>query len=114
MRFLICLLVAASIASAADEVAAAAKAVLDRSCIQCHGPDKQKSDLRLDSHAAMLKGGKGGAVVVPGAPEKSALVAAIGWTDEDTRMPPKKKLSDADIAALTAWVAAGAIWPDEK
>lgn len=114
MRILVCLLATVSLTSAADEVAVAAKAVFDRSCIKCHGPDKQKGGLRLDSQAAVLKGGKNGAVVVAGAPEKSALVAAIGWTDEDMRMPPKQKLADADIAALTAWVKAGAPALDGK
>ena len=37
-------------------------------CFVCHGPTKQKSGLRLDTAAAMLAGGKRGAVVVPGNP----------------------------------------------
>lgn len=111
MRILLCLLATIPVAMAADDLATAAKAILDRSCITCHGPEKQKSGLRLDSHAAVLKGGKGGVAVVPGDAAKSPLVAAVAWTDEDTRMPPKKKLSDADIATLGAWVAAGAPWP---
>jgi mono/diheme cytochrome c family protein len=98
-------------ALAAADTASAARAILERSCVKCHGPDKQKGGLRLDSHAAVRKGGTEGEVVVAGEPEKSRLIAAIGWTDEDTRMPPKQKLSDEDIAILTEWVRAGAAWP---
>jgi len=110
MRLLIGLLLSSSVLAAADS-AAAAKAILERSCITCHGPDKQKGGLRLDSHAAIRKGGKEGEVVVAGDPANSRLIAAIGWEDEDTRMPPKRKLSDEDIATLTEWVRAGAPWP---
>ena len=111
MRILLGLLLAIPCTWAVDDTAAAAQAVFERSCIKCHGPDKQKGGLRLDSHAAVLKGGKHGPVVIAAKPDKSALIAAVGWADADTRMPPKQKLSDADIAALTAWVEAGAPAP---
>ncbi len=55
---------------AAADTASAAKTILERSCLKCHGPDKQKGGLRLDSHAAVLKGGKEGVVVVAGDPAK--------------------------------------------
>jgi len=112
MRTLIGLFFVASSAVAADDAAAKAVAIIERSCLKCHGAEKQKSGLRLDSHAALLKGGKEGVVVVAGQPEKSRLVAAVEWKDEDTRMPPKQKLSDEDIAVLSAWVKAGAAWPE--
>src|SRR5437870_5537911 len=43
--------------------------VLRRACADCHGPDKQKGKLRLDSRAAVLKGGESGPAVVPGKPD---------------------------------------------
>src|SRR6478609_8499372 len=117
MRILLCsaLLLAAGLAGAAEPeaakadpaLAAKAHAVLQENCFKCHGPDKHKGDLRLDSEKAMLKGGEDGPVVVPGDAAKSPLIGAIGWADKDTRMPPKKKLSDEQIATLTAWVKAG-------
>src|SRR5262245_39309406 len=79
-------------------------------CYQCHGPDKQKGGLRLDSRAALLQGGDSGPAVVPGEPGKSRLIQAVEHRD-DLRMPPKKKLSDAEVAALAAWVKQGAPWP---
>ena len=59
---------------------------------------------------SMLKGGDGGPAVVPGKPEESALVEAIRY-DGDVQMPPKGKLKDAEIAALTDWVKRGRTGP---
>src|SRR5262245_25623887 len=81
--------------------------VLVEHCVGCHGPEAQKSGLRLDSAAALLKGGDGGPVVVPGDPDNSPLIEAIRH-DGATKMPPKKKLPPAAIADLTAWVKRGA------
>ena len=80
-------------------------------CTTCHGKEKQKGDLRLDSREAMLKGGENGPAVKPGVPEKSLLVKAIRYTDVDLKMPKKAKMPDADIAILTEWVKGGAPWP---
>src|SRR2546430_16760078 len=51
--------------------------VLAENCFRCHGPKKQMSGLRLDSREALLTGGENGVVVMPGEPEKSALVKAV-------------------------------------
>ena len=79
-------------------------------CAGCHGPDKQKGGLRLDSRAALLTGGDSGAAAAPGDADKSLLVRMIRY-DGDIKMPPKGKLTDADIATMTAWVKGGAPWP---
>jgi hypothetical protein len=80
-------------------------------CLKCHGPDKQKSSLRLDSRAAALTGGDTGPAVVPGKPAESLLVAAIRYDDEVLKMPPSKKLAAEQIGDLTRWVEMGAPWP---
>ena len=87
--------------------------VLVDSCLQCHGPAKQESDLRLDSRKALLAGGVSGPAIVPGQPAKSRLIAAIRH-EGDLKMPPKSKLTEAQIAAVTHWVSIGAPWPEEK
>ena len=84
--------------------------VLAEHCLECHGAEKAKAGLRLDARDAMLKGGDGGPAVVPGKPDESTLVEAIRY-DGDVQMPPKGKLKDAEIAALTDWVKRGAHWP---
>jgi hypothetical protein len=87
--------------------------LLAEKCWSCHNDKKQKGDLRLDSLAAMLQGGESGPAVVPGKPEQSLIITAIRHS-EQLKMPPKDKLPASDIAALTAWVKAGAVWPDAK
>jgi len=82
-------------------------------CWECHGPDKQKSGLRLDSRQAILRGGDTGPAMSVGKPEESPLVEAIGY-DGAVQMPPKGKLSKEEIAALTDWVKRGAPWPEHR
>jgi hypothetical protein len=84
--------------------------VLADHCTRCHGETKHKSGLRLDSRRAMLTGGDRGPAIVPGRPDKSLLIQAIGHAD-DLKMPPTKKLTTAQIADLTRWVKMGAPWP---
>jgi mono/diheme cytochrome c family protein len=86
--------------------------VLADQCFNCHGVEKQKAELRLDSREAVLKGGDAGAVVVPGKPEVSSLIKSIRH-EGDSKMPAKApKLSDPQIAALTEWVRMGVPWPE--
>lgn len=80
-------------------------------CHRCHGADKQEGNLRLDRAAAMSKGGDRGPAVVPGKADKSWLIVAIGYKDEELQMPPKGRLSEQQIADLTAWVTRGAPAP---
>src|SRR5262245_44281673 len=84
--------------------------VLAEHCWGCHGPNRQRSGLRLDSRASLLQGGDNGPVVVAGKPEESTLIRAIRHEGE-LRMPPKGKLPPEAVAALTAWVKMGAPWP---
>lgn len=85
--------------------------LLAQRCWDCHSADLAESDLRLDTREDMLEGGSRGAAVVPGMPEKSLLIRAVNHADT-LAMPPKEKLSQRDIGDLTAWVKAGAIWPE--
>ena len=85
--------------------------VLVESCQKCHGPEKQKADLRVDSREALLKGGSLGPAVVPGDPGESMLVQALSHAeDADLKMPPDGKLADEAVQALTRWVEMGAPW----
>ncbi len=86
--------------------------IFDR-CLDCHGREKSKGGLRLDSREAMLKGGESGPVVLPGKPDSSRLIAAIRY-DGDVQMPPKGKLKEEEIAALSEWVKRGAQWPEAR
>lgn len=86
--------------------------LLESRCVSCHGPDKVKGGLRLDSREAVLKAGDSGEpAVVPGQPEKSLLLHAVMHAKKDLEMPPKEKLTPRDIAVLEQWIRDGAPWP---
>jgi len=65
--------------------------ILEESCFRCHGEERQKGELRLDSLQAVLKGGEDGKVVVPGDSKKSFLVAAVAQINDEIAMPPKRR-----------------------
>jgi mono/diheme cytochrome c family protein len=116
---------AAVVARAGDDDPASAKAdpaaveffekavrpVLVARCQGCHGAEKQKGGLRLDSRKAALKGGDTGPAVVPSKPAESPLVDAVNY-GELLKMPPKSRLPEAEVATLTRWVEMGAPWPE--
>jgi mono/diheme cytochrome c family protein len=83
--------------------------LLAENCYSCHGDKKQKGGLRLDSLAAILKGGESGPAVVPGKPDESLLVDAINYAGPE--MPPTGKLGAEKVAILARWVSLGAPWP---
>lgn len=86
--------------------------LLAKSCIECHGPNKASGGLRLDSQAAIAKGGDSGAVVESGQPESSLLIRAVRReADSSLKMPPDQPLTPESIADLARWIEAGAKWP---
>jgi len=90
--------------------------LLSNKCFNCHGAPgtKVKGGLKLTSRAEMMAGGDTGTPAVkPGAPDESLLIKSVLYTDEALKMPPKGKLSDAEIADLTKWIKDGAKWPNE-
>lgn len=86
--------------------------VLVTKCLKCHGAAKQEGELRLDSLAAILKGGESGPAIVKGKPKESLLVDAIRY--DGIEMPPTGQLPQKTIQRFTAWVAAGAVWPEHS
>jgi len=98
----------------AKEAYTRARAILEARCFSCHGPEKQKADLRLDLRSSQLRGGESGkAAIVPGKSAESPLIRYVTGKEE-TWMPPKgERLSAADVALLQAWIDAGAHWPDD-
>jgi uncharacterized membrane protein len=95
----------------ATDAALSGSAFLSTYCVKCHGPSKQKGKLRVDSLAAMLKGGADGPALVPGSPDKSSLVTRLRLpVGNDEHMPPAKETqpSAAQVAAFASWVRSGA------
>jgi cytochrome c553 len=87
--------------------------ILADRCLECHGPEKQKGNLKLDSLAGMLKGGDSGPALALEKPDESLLLQVIGYAS-DIKMPPKSKLPEREIADLTQWVKRGAPWPNSQ
>jgi len=82
-------------------------------CVKCHGAEKQKGGLRLDSKAAALKGGDDGKVIAPGNSAESRLVHLVAGLEQDTIMPPKgARLTPEQVGILRAWIDQGANWPE--
>src|SRR5688500_363557 len=50
--------------------------LLAANCFACHG-ESAMAGLRVDSRAALLRGGETGPAIVPGDPDKSALLKAV-------------------------------------
>ncbi len=105
---------------AADEDAAAKekhfeekiRPILVEKCLECHGPKKQESDLRLDSRPAIVKGGASGETVAnPDNAAESQLIKALQYTG-DLQMPPDAKLSDEQIRDFAKWIEQGFVWPN--
>jgi hypothetical protein len=65
--------------------------VFEASCVRCHGGEKPKAGLRLDTLAGVLQGSKDGKVITSGNSEKSQLVIAVARLDPETAMPPTPK-----------------------
>ncbi len=87
--------------------------ILEANCLRCHGPEKPKSDFRLDTRATALKGGDNGVDILPGNSAKSPLILNVAHLVEDMEMPPIGKgnqLSPAQVSLLRAWIDQGAHW----
>ena len=86
------------------------KPLLSSRCIRCHGSEKQEGDLRLDTLANVLLGGKSGPALIPGDTRNSLLLTRVHHKNPRKMMPPRNRLNDKKLHALTEWVAGGAAW----
>ncbi|MEJ1240457.1 PSD1 and planctomycete cytochrome C domain-containing protein [Chryseolinea sp. T2] len=90
------------------------RTILAHECFNCHGQAKVKGELRLDTKDHLFKGGKHGAVVVPGKPSDSELIRRVKLPRNHKDAMPEKGdgLSAAQIKLLEFWIEKGAPWPD--
>jgi mono/diheme cytochrome c family protein len=87
--------------------------LLVNQCFPCHS-DSAESGLRVDSRAALLKGGTRGAAIVPGDPEKSILIQAVEQTGELKMPKGGAKLSPEEVQNLITWIKMGAPWSESE
>jgi hypothetical protein len=87
--------------------------LLVQHCLKCHSGQgkKTKAELNLDDRDGWLRGGESGPAVVPGHPEKSLLIEAISYHNDNLKMPPTGKLAAWQIELLKEWVRRGAPGP---
>lgn len=87
--------------------------LLVQHCHNCHGPDKQESDLRLDQRDLLMQGGSSGEpAAVKGDPAASMLLRYVRHEVDGMEMPPDAdRLTDSEIATLEKWIHDGLAWP---
>ena len=87
-------------------------------CIDCHGPEKQKSGFRVDRRVHLLKGRFWNVSHDTRKASKSYMIEVIKSDDPEISMPPKGgRLFEDEIEILEQWIQEGADWPgqmDEK
>src|SRR5262249_56305427 len=106
LLLLLALLLAASpLRAAAPDFDKDVKPILSAHCVKCHGGDRTRAELDVRSKSGLLKGGEGGAAIVPGSPEKSLLWIHVA---ADKMPPGKEKLSSAQKTLLREWIEQGA------
>ena len=88
--------------------------ILEQSCFRCHGPERPKSNFRLDLRSEALKGGDDNTNdIVPGHADQSPLIRYVAGRDPNLQMPPpdvEKSLTPEQVAVLKAWIDEGAVW----
>lgn len=85
--------------------------IFDRVCVSCHGPDKQKGGLTMDTPEGLLLGGDTGDAFVPGDADASEIAFRMRLPiDDEDHMPPEEKPqpTEAEIDAIVRWIEDGA------
>ncbi len=91
------------------------KPILQERCFSCHGGLQQQAELRVDTVELMAEGGDSGPIFFAGEPDASLLIERISDPDPGYRMPPEGEPLTADqIDRIRAWIAAGAVAPEDE
>lgn len=86
--------------------------IFEKRCIECHGSEKQKADLRLDSKGEAIKSDT--KTIVPGKPDDSEMFKRVSLPEgHDDIMPPKgDPLTKEQVELIKKWIGEGAEWPE--
>ena len=82
--------------------------VLTKSCVSCHGPDKQKSGFRADGLDGFVNSGKNGPWVVPGDSENSKIIQLLSGRMRLKKDQEKHQLPASQVQMLRLWIDSGA------
>lgn len=81
--------------------------IIEAKCVACHGPDKKKGKLRVDTYEALMRGGDFGPCIEPGDSFNSLFIELIELPiDDEEHMPPEDEpqLTQLEIDALKWWI----------
>jgi hypothetical protein len=103
------------------------KPLFEASCVKCHGEQKPKGKLRLDSLEGFKAGSEDGPIYKEGDSANSSIVKAIARINPKTQMPPAprkprpgpdgqvapqpeppKPLTSEEVGLVRAWIDQGA------
>jgi len=83
--------------------------VIVQRCVECHGENNPRNNLRLDSFAGWRAGGRSGLLLVPGNPNASLIMARLNAPADKGRMPRNgNPLSDEEKEKISEWIKKGA------
>ena len=107
------LLVTAASAPAAVDYLREIKPLFATACVQCHDATKAKGGLRLDTAAALMKGGDSGASIVIGKADESLLLQILNGPHGDIPQMPYKRnpLTVEQVGVVKQWINEGAKAP---
>ena len=94
-----------------DDLWPAAREVIERRCLSCHGAEARKGGLAFADAETFRRGGDRGPVFDADTPETSRLLEAVGYRNPELAMPPDGELPADELEALRRWIGAGAPWP---
>lgn len=91
--------------------------VLSSTCTGCHGMNQPRNNFNLTTFEGLLRGGDGGAPILPGKGAESFLIKKLRGTASGQRMPVNlPPLADDVIGKIEKWIDEGATydWSDPK
>lgn len=113
--FAILLLTKTSYADESVDFEESIRPLFQRYCVECHGPLKQSSGLRLDAKGYFFQGGDNGKIVLEKQSHASELIKRMESSDEDFRMPPNgEKVPGSEVLLIRKWIDGGAPWNETE
>ncbi len=84
------------------------KPIFDKRCLSCHGADYPGGNLRVDSYAGIMKGGKHGKAVIAGKSPESRMMKMLKGTIQPRMPMDTPALPRAEMEKISNWIAQGA------
>jgi uncharacterized membrane protein len=100
-----------------NELNLGVRRIFANSCYRCHASDTDADGgLELDSEEAVMAGGDGGPIIIPGQPGDSEIIRRLTLpSGHDEVMPQRgRALYNEEIELIRVWIEMGAHWADEE